>query len=89
VKLTELKNKLESSPEFAAEYAKADFEIGLVESLIKARVSAGLSQQDIAERMGVSRSYLIKIEREPWKRSISTLQRYAAATGRKLEISIR
>lgn len=50
-------------------------------SLIQLRRAANLSQQDIADRLGVSQQAINKIERYDSDPKLSTLRRYANAVG--------
>lgn len=53
----------------------------LVESLIRLRRASGLTQQDVAERMGVTQSAVARIETSQRDPRLSTLRRYAMAVG--------
>lgn len=88
IKIAELKKRLMGNPEFRAEYEKADAEFSLIEELIRARSEAGLSQAELAKRIGTSQSAVARLEGGGVSPSISTLRRYAEATGRKLEVSL-
>ena len=72
-------------------YAGAS-EFAALAALLKARRSAGLSQAEIARRMGVKSSSLARIETSlgdhKHSPSIDTLRRYAIACGKKLIIKI-
>ncbi|MBD8101305.1 helix-turn-helix domain-containing protein [Plantibacter sp. CFBP 8775] len=57
--------------------AKNDFKY--LRDLVSARRAAGLSQEDVAERMGVSQQAISKIERYDSDPKLSTLRRYAHA----------
>ncbi len=57
-------------------------------SLAQARIRSGLTQQDVAERMGISQSDVSKLERRSDVR-VSTLRAYLEALGAKLDISAR
>lgn len=61
-------------------------EFDLVSNMVNARKRAGLTQQDVAQRMGISQSAVAKIE-SGWNLNVKTLRRYAAATGTKLRLS--
>lgn len=50
-------------------------------SLVRARREAGLTQREVAERMGVSQQQVNKLERYDADPRLSTLQRYANAVG--------
>jgi transcriptional regulator with XRE-family HTH domain len=52
--------------------------------VIKHRASLGLSQQELARRVGTSHSAISRIESGRHKTSVSTLQRVAEALGLRL-----
>jgi len=51
-KLTELKTRFLEDPETRAEYEALEPEFAIARELIAARTCAGLSQAEVAERMG-------------------------------------
>jgi predicted transcriptional regulator len=53
----------------------------LVDELVRARREHGLSQTEIAARMGTSQSAVARLERGELDARLSTLQRYADAVG--------
>jgi DNA-binding transcriptional regulator LsrR (DeoR family) len=48
----ELKKKILSNPDVKAEYDFLEEEFSLFDELLKARMNAGLTQAEVAERMG-------------------------------------
>lgn len=86
--LTELKQKLRENPEFDTEYRKAEEEYAVIEALIAARTSARLSQADLAARLGTTQSAIARLESGRISPSLSTLRRYAEATGTRLTFSL-
>jgi transcriptional regulator with XRE-family HTH domain len=56
----------------------------LVDSLVAMRVSQGITQVDVAERMDTTQSAVSKFERAGGDPRLSTLQRYARAVGGRL-----
>ena len=60
----------------------------LVEDLYKARHDAGLTQQEVADRMGAKQSYIAELERGRKNVTLSTLVKYAAACGKKVAITM-
>lgn len=60
----------------------------LVEDLYKARHDAGLTQQEVADRMGAKQSYVAELERGRKNVTLSTLVKYAAACGKKVAITM-
>ena len=63
-------------------------EFDLAKSLIKARSRAGLSQAQVARRMGTTQSVVAKLESGQSLPSTRTLHRFAKATGSRLKISL-
>jgi transcriptional regulator with XRE-family HTH domain len=55
--------------------------------LIEARAQAGLTQEQLAERMKTTQAVIARLESGRVKPSTRTLERFAAATGMKLRIS--
>jgi DNA-binding XRE family transcriptional regulator len=52
----------------------------------QARISAGLTQKELAEKLGISEAAISNLERRTTPPSVSTLEKVAAATGKKLVI---
>ncbi len=61
----------------------------VVDELAGARRAAGLSQTEVAVRMGTSQSVVARLESGQIDARLSTLQRYAAAVGHQLQLGIR
>lgn len=87
-RISELKGRLLDDPAFRAEYAKADAEYSIIEALIGARHAANLSQAELAKRIGSTQSAVARLESGSISPSLSTLQRYAAATGTRLQVQL-
>jgi ribosome-binding protein aMBF1 (putative translation factor) len=60
---------------------------GLVRELVGQRQAAGLSQTEVAARMGTSQSAVARIESGATDTRASTLERYAAAVGGEINWS--
>jgi transcriptional regulator with XRE-family HTH domain len=56
--------------------------------LPRARAEADMTQAQVAEKMKTSQSYVAKLESGQVSPSMKALQRYAAATGARLRISL-
>ena len=78
--------------EFKQEYDALAGEFALFDALLKARQAAGLTQAEVAERMGTQTSAVARLEAgggsQKHSPSIATLQRYAEAVGCRLEIHL-
>ncbi|MGH9116307.1 MAG: helix-turn-helix domain-containing protein [Acidimicrobiales bacterium] len=60
----------------------------LVADLVGGRRLVGLSQTDVATRMGTSQSAVARLEAGPADVRLSTLERYAAAIGRTIDVRL-
>jgi predicted transcriptional regulator len=87
-KIAALKKRLMQTEEFRDAYKKADAEFRVIEALVLARKRAGLSQEQVAARAGTTQSAIARLEGGGVSPSISTLRRYAEATGARLEINL-
>ncbi|MBN3830494.1 MULTISPECIES: helix-turn-helix transcriptional regulator [Burkholderia] len=88
----ELRERALTDPEVRAEYERLNREeFALLDAMLAARREAGLSQADVAERMGTKAPAITRLERAlatgQHSPSIDTLRKYAAACGKKLVIS--
>ena len=72
--------------EYRREYAALEEEFTLIEALLDARRKAGLTQAQVAERMGVTQPVVAKLEGGKSNVSFATLKRYAHATGCKVKV---
>jgi DNA-binding XRE family transcriptional regulator len=63
-----------------------EFEIAA--ELLRARLRAGLSQAELAVRMGTSQSTIARLENGQTLPSTKTLLRYAEATGSKMRVRL-
>jgi transcriptional regulator with XRE-family HTH domain len=79
-----------NDPKFKTEYDALEEEFNLFDTVLKARKRAGLTQAEIAARMGTKAPAVARIEagggRKHHSPSIATLRRYADAVGCKLKI---
>lgn len=87
-KLAALKEKLFANPEVKAEYDRLEDEYAVIEALIRARSNAKLSQSQLAEMLGTTQSAIARLEGGSISPSLSTLRRYAEATGARLKIDL-
>jgi ribosome-binding protein aMBF1 (putative translation factor) len=80
-------------PAFKAEYDALEEEYHLLREMLHARKRAGLTQEDVAEKMGTKAPAIARLEatsaREKHSPSVSTLRKYAHAVGCKLEIHLK
>lgn len=86
--MRELKKKWMLDPEFRKKYEALEPEFALARTLIEARTMAGLTQEQVAGRMGTTQSVVARLEGGGSLPSIKTIRRYAEATGTKPEIRL-
>ena len=83
----------EGSPAFREAYDLLDDEFAALAVLLKARKDAGLTQAELAAKMGVSQPVIARIESSLGNRkhapSLSTLRKYASACGKRLVIQMQ
>ena len=87
-KLKELKKRFMKDPEFRDEYALVDEEYALIETLVRARTAANLTQTEVARRFGTTQSAVARLEGGRVSPSFATLRRYAEATGARLTVGL-
>lgn len=79
-------------PGFRRAYEALSEEFAALDALLEARRAAGLTQAQVAERMGMKQSALARIETSLGSRkhapSLATLRKYADAVGKRLEIRL-
>ncbi|HDZ90501.1 MAG: helix-turn-helix transcriptional regulator [Deltaproteobacteria bacterium] len=89
---SKLKEKALERKNVKAAYDALETEFALLRDLLKARQSAGLTQAEIAERMGTKAPAVTRLESSlssgRHSPSIATLKRYAQALGCHLEIKV-
>ena len=83
-----LKARLLTNPKVRAEYDALAPEFEIAAELIEARVRAGLSQAELAARMGTSQSTIARLESGQTLPSTKTHLRYAKATGSKFHVRL-
>jgi DNA-binding XRE family transcriptional regulator len=89
------KQKLEKElqdPSFKQAWETLDDEFAALDSLLAARKQAGLTQEQVAAKMGVSQPSLARVEASLGSHrhspSLEMLRKYAAAVNCKLEIKL-
>jgi transcriptional regulator with XRE-family HTH domain len=76
-------------PKFKKAYDELEDEFSYHYELLKARTEAGLTQEEIAQKMGTKREAVTRLESSGKNSpSIKTLKKYAEAVGCKLRIQL-
>ena len=79
--LKALKTELLAQPDTRAAYEAQAAEYAMARELIAARTRAGLTQADVAQRMGTTQSTVARLEAGKAAPSLRSVQRYAQAVG--------
>jgi ribosome-binding protein aMBF1 (putative translation factor) len=80
--------KLMQNPEFVTAWQEAEEEFSIAREIIRARTTAGLSQQELAERMQTTQSTVARLESSSYVPSVNTLKKVAEATHSRLRIEL-
>ena len=86
--LVKLRRKLLTDPEVRAEYDRLGPVFAVVGEMIEARQAAGLTQTEVASRMGTSQSVVARLEAARHMPTFEMIARYAAAIGRQIDIHL-
>jgi ribosome-binding protein aMBF1 (putative translation factor) len=73
-------------PGYKTAYDALKEEFGVASAMIAARSRAGLTQEQVAERMQTTQTVIARLESGRGKASTRTLERFADATGSRLRI---
>ncbi|MBO2971057.1 helix-turn-helix domain-containing protein [Burkholderia pseudomallei] len=89
--MTDDTERLLAKPGVKAQYDALEDEYSALRAILTARQDAGLTQAQVAERMGTTASAVSRLEAslssERHSPSFATLRKYAAACGKRLVIS--
>lgn len=90
----QLVRKLMRRPGVRVEVERIEREEGaLLDALLKARQTAGLTQAQVAQRMGTRAPAIARLERAlatgKHSPSLATIRRYVAACGKRLVLNVR
>ena len=81
---------LRQDPAFQAIYEEEAAKSALWLQLVQARLAAGLTQKQLAERLGVSQAQVARIEKEDYDAyTLTTLRKYVAALGEGFSLEVR
>lgn len=74
------------NPEFKEEYEALEPEFAIIQAIIDARKSSGITQKELSQKSGIAQGDISKLENGNANPSLRTLQRLAAAMGKTLKI---
>ena len=87
--MSDLKNYLDKQlqdKEFKEEWETLEPEFSVMQAMIDARKSAGLTQKQLSEKTGITQADISKLESGNANPSLRTLQRLASGMGMKVKI---
>ena len=86
----QLRTKALGNAEVKAEYDKLADEFAFLDEFLKARAAQGLTQAQVAEKIGTTQSAVARMESGSGRHSpsLATLTKYADALGCKLEVRL-
>ena len=86
----QLRSKALGRADVKAEFERQGDEFALLDEFLKARADQGLTQAQVAERIGTTQSAVARMESGKGKHSpsLATLSRYAEALGCRLEVRL-
>ena len=88
IRLSALRSRLLADPRVAEAYERLGPVHALVCEIVEARHAAGLTQGEVAARLGTTQSAIARLENAHHLPSLDLLSRYAAVLGRKLDIRL-
>ena len=88
--LKDFKARALARPDVRREYEGLKEEFEILDEILKARAEAGLTQAELAARIGTTQSAVARLETGLGKHSpsIETLKRYASALGYRLQVRL-
>ena len=79
--------KIQGDSEYKAAYNALESEFSVADALIRARVEAGLTQAEVAVRLGVTQPAVARME-SGRNISLKSVARYAGAIGRPITLEV-
>ena len=75
-------------PVIKQEYDELEPEYAIIQAMIDARKSSGLTQKQLSERTGITQGDISRLENGNANPSLKTMKRIANGLGKRLEIRI-
>lgn len=84
-KFNDFLNEQLQDPEVRAEYEALEPEFSIMQAMIDARKSSGMTQKQLSEKTGIAQADISKLESGSANPSLRTLQRLAAGMGMRIK----
>ena len=85
----DVKAKLLQNPELKKEYDDLQVIYDIKREIIRLRLSQGLSQKDLAQKVGTRQSAISRLESGEYNPSVEFLSKVAHALGKNISISFK
>jgi len=89
VRHEDIKKQLLQNPEVKNEYEKLKLLYDIKKEIIKLRLEQGISQKELAEKVGTRQSAISRLESGEYNPSIEFLSKVAHALGKELNVSFK
>lgn len=87
-KWEDLEKQLLADPEVKKEYDKLAPRYALISQLISVRIKKGLTQKEVAEKLGTKQSAVARLESGSVNPTLGLLQKFAQVMGYKLTVHL-
>jgi len=85
---TDFKKELLNNPKIKSEYNRLGPEYDIIEAIIRQRIKKGLTQKQLAKKIGTKQSALSRLESGNYNPSLSFLKKVATALDSDLHITL-
>jgi len=76
-------------PDFRKEYEALSPEYDIIKQIIKARAEQGITQKELAERIGIRQSNISRLESGNYNPSLDFLKKVASGLGKELYVEFK
>lgn len=83
-----LKNEALKDPKVKEAYDSLELEFSIIRQIIDKRLKRGISQKELAKKIGTGQSAISRLESGRYNPTLSFLSKVSEALGSKLEIKI-
>jgi ribosome-binding protein aMBF1 (putative translation factor) len=83
----DLSDKWMENKSYKKAYDELEFEFSLIRAIIDARLKKGITQKEIAEKMGTKQSSIARFESGKYNPTLAFVQKLASAVGTKIKIA--
>lgn len=82
----DFKKELLNNPKFKKEYERLQPEYAVISAMLEARIRKGLTQKELADRIGTKQSVISRLESGRANPSVAFLKKFAQALDTTLQI---